>query len=624
MEWKKLAGDTGPAAVNWGTRLHSARPIDPYLIWADLTDFRWLILERPESGEAAMVPFLLELAGDPATFDWPNEHLPPGFPQIPPVYAAHEDAPRFYTGRVPVTGIRALLENARFSQVQLGLPRGTPVPSFKVINQGGVQQDNQTFVGIIDDGCAFVHPRLRSAAGALRVIALWDQDDGPRRVGKYWKAQTALGYGAEIDFIEVDKAGLPAGDVACYRQIGYQALLNKRRTHGAGVTDLAAGWPPPRVRNTPDRTPGARDYAGAAKVLFVQLPADTIADTSGGSLGVHVLDGLHYIVYRAERHEVVGMPDRTRRVVLNISFGALAGPHDGTSMTERALADFAATRGLLDIVFAAGNSRKSRAHMEVAFNGGPASQTLQWSVPPDNPQQSFLEAWLPDPVSAFTVAASAPGVAAVALHPGEVALLRDAAGNVVAGLFVAAKVVQGQRGTLALLAVGPTRTRTRPFAQSGIWRLEIGYQGSASPVVQVWSERNDLVVGLRRRQQSFLLPDAHHKASEQATQSSLASGGGWVATATQLLTRKDADYSADVRIPGAGPIPVVSAPVDLSAGRRGIRVAGVAGGAVARISGTSAAAPRVVRALVNDATRVGTVLSGTGHCELGDDLEIVP
>ena len=98
----------------------------------------------------------------------------------------------------------------------------------------------------------------------------------------------------------------------------------------------------------------ADDDASRCDIVAVQLDWNTVLDTSGGSMNVHIMDALMYILSRC---------DTQAKVAVNISWGTLAGPHDGSSVLEAAMDELIAlARARCEIVVPAGNSYQSRTH----------------------------------------------------------------------------------------------------------------------------------------------------------------------------------------------------------------------------------------------------------------------
>lgn len=144
-----------------------------------------------------------------------------------------------------------------------------------------------------------------------------------------------------------------------YRRLQGGLALEQRVNHGTFVLDIAAGpreftasvaglgpalaWDP----LAPPSWQAATDLASRCPIVAVQLDWATVKDTSGGSMRAHLLDGLLYILSNCALQA---------DVVVNMSWGTLAGPHDGSSLFERALDELV---GLL-----AGASEPGVAHQQ--------------------------------------------------------------------------------------------------------------------------------------------------------------------------------------------------------------------------------------------------------------------
>lgn len=154
--------------------------------------------------------------------------------------------------------------------------------------------------------------------------------------------------------------------------------------------DTAAGLPDARTL-LGSAKPADADYAAAAELVFVSVPEPTEGDTTGASGDAFVLDAMHYILHRA---------GSTSRVVINLSIGAQAGPHDGSSCIERAIAELLASRKDLAIVAAAGNGRSAgsnrrngrwQASGRLAVDRPPCA--FVWRTLANDVTDSFLELW---------------------------------------------------------------------------------------------------------------------------------------------------------------------------------------------------------------------------------------
>ena len=342
-------------------------------------------------------------------------------------------------------------------------------------------------------------------------------------------------------------------------------------THGTSVAALAAGFVPalaswcPVEGQVPALT-DERDAANAWPLIFVQLPERTSLDSSGGSLANHVLDGIYYIINRArtipaaessavwpppfELTQSPSVPPRRQadgtakpfanHVVICVSYGAIAGPHDGTSMLETAIRDLTANpdkSSQVRVVVAAGNAHGSKTHARLELGEGGPKKRLTWSIGADNLLESYLEVWLPDCdadgnalhpawVSTLTVDLIPPA----GLPPLRVGceagwLLHDKdstrSSTPMASAIFARQVAQGTRGTMLLLTVARTKRVDDGFigspapavAPHGDWVVELKFGAAAAAqtrrriVLHAWAERNDQLWGTQRRQQSTVMSD---------------------------------------------------------------------------------------------------------------------
>lgn len=616
------AASTGlVTCTEWDDWLASDAQVDPYLVWADLTNFASFGGWRSDDDKlhGGKLPILVEVKRETLAKEIQRapglsaEQFPPGAIDACPlalglmdisgaytqldVNDARKLTARHFVARIAPANVPTLLlcreDVVRF---QLGIPRlpeSDPTPRTIVGVTPNVQRG--VVVGVIDDGCAFANPNFCSPGGVPRVRYLWDQDHariptpsepksgGPVGSPGGWKLPLGFKYGAELSYVELKAAVAQRADgdeLAPYRSIDYVPIraephvnatqtggvvpagTMRRGTHGTSVMDLAVGGHPPLAQQNATEaatTWPARDSAQAWPVVFVQLPTRTVLDTSGGSLGVHVLDGIRYIIDRAVRIAPatddradggpLGEPSDLElnagatafwpnRVVINVSYGAIAGPHDGTSILECAMAEIArGQRPPCWIVVAAGNAHQSRSHARLRLQrGGGVAGQFTWRVGPDNPLESYLEVWLPakddlgfklsdDAARAFLLTVYPPGGASPrTVRCGDAAVLRrDASegGQPLAGIVYARKVAQGNHGTMILLAL---RRTAAPLAGSvdgggdtvaaphGDWQVSVSWAPTepAQPrhaIVHAWVERNDLLFGNLRRQQSTIDDD---------------------------------------------------------------------------------------------------------------------
>ena len=506
----------------------------------------------------------------------------------------------------------------------------------------GMPSSVQHVLGIIDDGCCLAHEAFRNRdctadepfTNKSRILAVWDQEPSLQTNTEQacW-TNAPHAYGLELihDQIDLALAENPAlGEAAerkLYGDIGRPRWGSPDHTHGARVMHLLAG---PIAGQPP-----ASGTAGAMPVVFVQLPLQTVEDTSGDSLGVHVVDGARYIVARTR--EAAGADAYT---TINISLGSIAGPHDGSSMAEMALSDLVKHSEIkgarppkrrVSVVVAAGNTADNRRVHGVRSVGRGTPGHFLVRVPPDCERDSFVEFWLPgDAPDCFTVEVSAPTGECSVIRVGELASLKGHRGKAIAGVVFARKVAQGLNGTMVLLAIGPTAQTNGPrarrsLAPAGLWEVRVHANVPKKTDVHAWIERDDIIIGEREPQQTRFEHDnsTNREVSyitNDHTLASLANGDDVVVVGGYVeRPRIEAPYS------GKGPLrskagakanpdrPNWFAPSDRSPSLRGMAVPGFFSGSHAAISGTSAAAPQVARTLAESQQRVRSSGNGVSH-----------
>lgn len=618
MTSRRTSGRWQPVRAPWNLDLTTARPADPYLLWAALIGFSTSL----EEGEG-LLPFLFHLGPDwHKTLD---RGPAPALGPLETAFHGHRLDSHFLTAMLPRESIEllwVLQGQGVLRRFQLGAARGSPrEPSAPVVELGTLAGLSTHTLGVVDDGCALAHEGWRTPDGlSTRLVAVWDQQPDAT-VDQHWQVYKrpagSARYGVElsgskINALLVKHPGL--GEIAereIYREIGRATWGRPGRTHGARVMNLLCGRPRPDGDHPPAATPGAD-----SPLVFVQLPAHTASDTSGGSIGFYVLDGVRYIVDTA-RLQAQGSRDWRCTVVLSV--GSLGGPHDGSAIVDQALAELVAQEGKrVNIVAAAGNAADQRLHAQRTVTAGKPAR-FELLAAPDNPRESFVELWMsPELAASATLCITTPdGRRASGMRQGQVYVLRDANGLVTAALVFAARVPQGETGTMALLAVmptAPTSRQTVPLAPAGVWSIDVETTRTDPLAVHAWIERNDTLVGTRAPQRTRFLRSHHEperRADEASTMSSLAHGDRVISAGGYVVKRQAAaNYSGrgPALAPGdPKPRPDYFGPSDSADSLPGVRVPGFFSGQWRRMSGTSAATPRVARWLAFERDPVSLV-----------------
>lgn len=653
MSWTKLP--TGEfTGIDWA-KPGASDGYDPYLIWAEADNFAGYGDKTPK-----WLPIAIELKPG-STVQQLLAAASPKWLHVPPVYTSRA-APaglRFCTARVRPAFFKQLQPGGSLHALVLRLELGLPAaeyadepggsshapsvhsvgPSHQSASKTGALLSGKV-LAMIDDSLALAHTSFLHQ-GKARTRHFWRQD----AQGK-GQIPAELGYGHELTAADINAAmqahtynGL-VDESAVYVALGLSTLgkkmpkrehffhaLDTSVSHGTHVMDLAAG---PRtllaqMANLPpafDAPPSwalANDDASRAPLIAVQLDYDTVRDTSGGSMNVHVLDGLMYVLSRCADDA---------QVTVNISFGTLAGPHDGTSLLEAAMDELSRLlRGRLQIALAAGNSYQLRTHANVTLSKH-ERVTLHWRGLPDDSTQNFVELWIEEGRDGVTVEITPPGRAALpTLRLGESRMWTDGGTQPLCALIYPQTVATGRRGTCALLAVAPTfsfadKTATAP---NGVWQIKLVNSGKQAVTIDAYVERDDVVIGTRSGARQSHFEDKWYDTSgnpdsfvdhadnpspirRSGNFNSIATGSKTVSVGGIRITgprwahyspqRPDPDAGRRQR-PGVVTAPDTEAFSDENPATLGVNAAGTRSGATVRLRGTSDASPQIARRMLN-------------------------
>ena len=573
---------------------------DPYLAWSDLTDFRGHAAMR--QGDAC-IPLLIK--ADPQQRAALQE-LPLAIAQ------AWRDDPgaRYFTAlarRDQLAAIEPLVDGMEFA-----LPLADAAPAPRGDAPKAPPLSGEPVIAVIDHGCACLNAAFRSGPQQTRLLALWDQ--GEQVAQAPWQSPPGFNYGRELRGEAID--GLlsklvgpePASEAQLYASLGYlldEHGLLRDKAHGTHVLDTAGGT----VDENPpvsSAKPLHADAASRAPLIFVDTPRSALDDTTGAANGAFLLDALRYIRLRAGP----GVP-----VVVNISLGAFAGPHDGTSMVEEALDDFIARDKKMIVTVAAGNAALERWHASGTLsNGKDEVLELGWRTVPEDRTDSFVELWFDAPgadvMDSISIEVASPG------GPTTEATLRDASRAIrgADGTRVGAVIGRPRKGNadsgMFLVAAGPS-AGARRMAPAGVWRIRLRNGSSASLRVDAWIQRDEPTWDANPlSMQSFF-----ESASAGVTLggaagglSNLASGTqtvvvGATAVEGQRLSRYSSLGGQSRRTNNVERTIDVAAPADESASAIGLLAAGVRSHTRTRMGGTSVAAPVAARRIYDDLAR---------------------
>lgn len=624
MLWSKLpkGGFTG---IDW-SQPGATNGFDPYLVWAEADEFAGYGDKQPK-----WLPVAIELSAGTSIAQFIGAASPLWL-HVPPVYTSSA-APaglRYCTARVRPAFFKHIQPggslHALVKRLELGLaadPKAQEPPFSRPVSAKPLLRGK--VLAVIDDGLAFANDNFL-LNGKARTRYFWRQDG--KGVGD---TPSGLGYGHELTAADINHAmqqctynGL-VDESAVYTHFKLETL-RKRVSHGTHVLDLACG-PRTVLAQIADLPPGfdgpaswapADDDASRSNIIAVQLDYHTVADTSGGSMNVHILDGLMYVLSRCANDA---------KIVTNISFGTLAGPHDGSSLLEAAMDQLSTLCGQrLHIVLAAGNSYQMRTHanMTLAKN---EHAVLHWRGLPDDSTENFLEFWLPPQAHGIKIEITPPGRAALpALAYGQSGMWTDGGTQPLCALIYPQTVATGTHGTCALLAVAPTFSfdKDTVTAPSGAWQIKLTNTLQGKVTIDAYVERDDVVVGSRGGRQSHFedlfydtsgnpgsfvdVPGNPSLIRRSGNFNSIATGKKTVSVGgTRIIGSHWAHYSPRKPDPDAGrperpgvvKMPDTAAFSDENPALTGLRAAGIYSGSAIRLRGTSDAAPQETRRIFN-------------------------
>lgn len=203
-------------------------------------------------------------------------------------------------------------------------------------------------VGVIDGGFEYCHPAFYDTTGTtLRVKRVWNQRDTTGM------APDGFNYGSEY---------------TTESQIRAARTDDTTLSHGSHVTSIAAGCGAPYGDGA-----AYKGIAPGADIVLVPVILEK----------ANIIDAINYIHSYAQS---VGKP-----CVINMSFGDMCGPHDGTAVADRFVTSLVAQHpDSLVLVASAGNGGGNLVHIQKTFSpddtllitrlGGEGLRTLKAEV----------------------------------------------------------------------------------------------------------------------------------------------------------------------------------------------------------------------------------------------------
>jgi hypothetical protein len=531
---------------------------------------------------------------------------------------------KFFSAQVLRSAINNLnlqpfVSRIEFGQTLIANRQGSPSkishPESLTPSQVAQPAKSKVLAGIIDHGCPFAHTEFMQGT-TTRVVTLWDQDSTPEFQALSGNIPLGFNYGKELGWASLQAAleasKSPDGstnETECYRLASYEAL-DGDITHGTHVLGRFVGRSYASALDLQGNE--KTDIAGQADIAFIQLPRALVKCPSSSAAHRYILDGLRYLRDFASK-------SKYERCVVVCDYGSYLGPHDGSSLFERALDEFLSESNSVgipfEIVFPSGNCHDEKLHARLSLEAG-KSTSLDWNLPSFNEVATYAELWVPEHIG--------PQIENIRIvsKKGSIVFTDDfknidKVDNTLR--WLTAHIQRQVDGQLVLtLRAAPTQAAEFPDDVSPSGKLTISItlknaSGSSDVIVHGYLCWGGEVIGFPRRMQQawWSIPTEHGGRVEIAPEgtilgsacgqhSSIFVVGGYVGN-TDPARRIRSTYSA------VGPSrakhrigPNFVAQADESTAVKGIPGPGSRSAIVRNMWGTSVAAPLGARALLNN------------------------
>lgn len=527
-----------------------------------------------------------------------------------------------------------------FTEIKRGPPvmfSDRPDRQGTVLNQDAAEDGAiRTFMGVMDDGIPFLNKAFAdfdSGQPKSKILSVWLQAIANLRAQPGSISQI----GRVISAREIER-WYSRDETSVYREVNDQLFspcdtktVSNAVSHGSHIMSIAAGGYSGAKAADPSEPLFEPDH-----VLAVQFEPATVLDTSGRRLDFSVLHGARWMMVQAL---LKARPREYVPLVINVSYGAAAGPKDGSGFLETALRAeierYSKWSGLLlgkaapmRIIFPFGNGYRSNL-VAIASPTPEAPLELDWRVQADDLTASYLEVRA-DPNASLKVCVTPPGGTTQ-----EYSLAPDSDQNIKTGAETIGRVYREPNDAAGrayyVIACLPTRFQAyqRKAAPAGAWAIKVSTEYETLVSVEV--QRDDTPFNYRRNgRQSYL---AHPRAygwdcelrnyseplddspvTREGTHASNVSpakrgayGRGIYSAGAVYRHHIKPDCPTVARYSAAGSTepprtnatrPTISAAAETSHGLPGMLALGTRTGSVAALGGTSVAAPQFARHLL--------------------------
>jgi subtilisin family serine protease/V8-like Glu-specific endopeptidase/endonuclease/exonuclease/phosphatase family metal-dependent hydrolase len=301
----------------------------------------------------------------------------------PPEFTLQSQIGAIVSGYGTDAALDALEADANVLEIEASRPAGfvecvdsvpfvkaTPIQRPPIAEEG-----DQALIGLIDSGIDIMHEAFRDDVGNCRILEIWDQwETGSGPTPSQHDPSLRMNYGRIYT----------AADITAMLQGNPHAIPQRLRDpvgHGTHVASIAAG----RASQLPDGFTGGLAPRAKLVLVIAKIDANPLDAQSVGYSNSH-FQALEYFDSVAQR---TGLP-----MVVNVSLGMNAGPHDGTSVLETGFDAFTlnGTKPGRVVVKSAGNELGFNGHARLTLLSGQAEK-LRWRAHAIPRIEDLIELW---------------------------------------------------------------------------------------------------------------------------------------------------------------------------------------------------------------------------------------